>query len=157
MARTTRVYGYVLDAQNVGVDMANVYVAPDTLNPQWDGQVNGTTTNRNGYYSLQIEMHDTVQLVFSMMGYTTIRQQLYSDRDVLNVNVVKHQKLKGGAHHFVLWNGVKAARPNVDGLCVLSQLVESQALDVPSAAVVSVARNHHVRQTDGKDKDRPRE
>lgn len=88
MARTTRVYGYVLDAQNVGVDMANVYVAPDTLNPQWDGQVNGTVTNRNGYYSLQIEMNDTVQLVFSMMGYTTIRQQLITDRDVLNINVV---------------------------------------------------------------------
>lgn len=88
VARTTRVYGYVLDAQNVGVDMANVYVAPDTLNPQWDGQVNGTVTNRNGYYSLQIEMNDTVQLVFSMMGYTTIRQQLITDRDVLNINVV---------------------------------------------------------------------
>ncbi|MCQ2348758.1 MAG: TonB-dependent receptor [Paludibacteraceae bacterium] len=78
-ARTTRVYGYVLDEQNVGIELANVYV---------EGTTNGTATNKNGYYSLQIDMSDTVYLSFSMIGYTTIRQQLMTTQDVLNINVV---------------------------------------------------------------------
>lgn len=78
-ARTARIYGYVLDEQNVGIELANVYV---------EGTTDGTATNKNGYYSLQVEMQDTVMLSFSMIGYVTIRQQLYTDLDVLNVNVV---------------------------------------------------------------------
>lgn len=78
-ARITRVYGYVLDGQNVGIEMVNVYL---------DDGVTGTTTNRNGYYTLNLNLQDTVTLTFSMLGYTTIRQQIFSDRDVLNINVV---------------------------------------------------------------------
>jgi len=78
-ARLTRVYGYVLDEQNIGVELANVYI---------EGTTDGTATNRNGYYSLQVEMSDTVVLTFSMIGYTTIRQQLFTSLDVININVV---------------------------------------------------------------------
>ncbi len=78
-ARTTRVYGYVLDEQNVGVELANVYV---------EGTTDGTSTNKNGYYSLMVDMNDTVMLSFSMLGYVTLRQQLFTELDVLNVNVV---------------------------------------------------------------------
>ena len=78
-ARTTRIYGYVLDEKNVGIEMANVYLT--------DG-ITGTTTNRNGYYSLSVPMQDTVILTFSILGYTTIRQQIYTELDVLNINVV---------------------------------------------------------------------
>lgn len=78
-ARTTRIYGYVTDEQNVGIDMVNVYLS--------DG-VTGTTTNQNGYYSLSIELRDTVWITYSMIGYTTLRQQFYTDRDVMNINVV---------------------------------------------------------------------
>lgn len=77
-ARTTRVYGYVVDEQNVGVEMANVCLA--------DG-VTGTMTNKNGYYSLTVDMSDTVYVSFSMVGYTTITQQLYTNQDVFNLNV----------------------------------------------------------------------
>lgn len=83
-ARTTRVYGYVLDEQNVGIEYANVYVQ-DTTNATIQ---QGTTTNINGYYSINIPTGDTVEVVYSMIGYTTIRQQLYTERDVINVNVV---------------------------------------------------------------------
>ena len=83
-ARTTRVYGYVLDEQNVGIEYANVYVQ-DTANAIIQ---QGTTTNINGYYSINIPTGDTVEVVYSMIGYTTIRQQLYTERDVINVNVV---------------------------------------------------------------------
>ncbi|MCQ2310333.1 MAG: TonB-dependent receptor [Paludibacteraceae bacterium] len=78
-ARTARVYGYVLDEQNVGIELANVYVETTT---------NGTATNKNGYYSLLVDMSDTVTISYSMIGYTTIRQQLFTAQDVINVNVV---------------------------------------------------------------------
>lgn len=78
-ARTTRVYGYVVDANNVGIDLANVYL---------DDGITGTATNHNGYYTLSLEITDTVYLSYSMVGYKTIRQQLYTQQDVINVNVV---------------------------------------------------------------------
>ena len=78
-AKTTRIYGYVLDGQNVGIELANVYLS--------DG-VTGTTTNRNGYYTLTVTMDDTISISYSMLGYTTLTQQVYTDRDVLNINVV---------------------------------------------------------------------
>ena len=74
-----RVFGYVLDSDNRGIELANVYV---------EGTTNGTTTNQNGYYDLTIEMGDTIIMVYSMMGYETIRQQLYTQNQVLGVNVI---------------------------------------------------------------------
>ena len=62
-----RVFGYVLDTDNRGVELANVYVEENTIT--------GTTTNQNGYYELFVEIQDTVTLVYSMIGYETIRQQ----------------------------------------------------------------------------------
>ena len=48
----------------------------------------GTTTNLNGYYDISIPMSDTVTIVYSMVGYETIRQQVYTTRDVIGINVV---------------------------------------------------------------------
>ena len=67
-----RLYGYVLDTDNRGIELANVYIEGTTV---------GTTTNQNGYYDITVEMGD-------MIGYETIRQQLYTRNDVLGVNVV---------------------------------------------------------------------
>ena len=78
-AHNVRLYGYVLDTDNRGVELANVYV---------EGTTNGTTTNQNGYYDLTIDLADTVVLVYSMIGYETIRQQVYTRNNVLGVNVV---------------------------------------------------------------------
>ena len=81
--RTTRIYGYVLDRQNVGIEMVNVYL---------DDGVTGTTTNKNGYYTLTIPMQDTVCLTYSFLGYTTLKQYIYTEQDVLNVNVVMQEE-----------------------------------------------------------------
>jgi len=81
-ARQTRLYGYVLDEQNIGVELANVYLEGTTI---------GTTTNKNGYYSLQLDLQDTVVITYSMLGYTTIRQQFFTPLDVFNLNVVLPQ------------------------------------------------------------------
>ena len=79
-ARTARVYGYVVDQDNVGIELANVVVL-NTETPT------GTATNKNGYYELLMEEKDTVVLSFSMIGYTTVQQRIIDFKDVLNINV----------------------------------------------------------------------
>lgn len=78
-ARNVRLYGYVVDSENTGIEFANVYLKDSTI---------GTTTNRNGYYDLQFRMGDTVTVVFSMLGYVQTEQRVWTDRDVLNINVM---------------------------------------------------------------------
>ena len=79
-SREVRVFGYVLDTDNRSIELANVYLEENTII--------GTTTNQNGYYELYIDIQDTVTLVYSMIGYETIRQQLYTTRDVIGINVI---------------------------------------------------------------------
>ncbi|MDY2942157.1 MAG: TonB-dependent receptor [Paludibacteraceae bacterium] len=101
-ARNVRIYGYVVDSDNRGIELANVYEIGSTPSlPAREGE-NGTTTNKNGYYELMLmEPSDTITLVFSMVGYTTVYQRIVLEQgtstvrpgdrtsldDVLNVNV----------------------------------------------------------------------
>lgn len=82
-ARQNRVYGYVVDSENVGIELANVYVKESV-----SGYTIGTTTNKNGYYDLQTSGLDTITLVFSMLGYVTTEQRIWLERDVVNINVM---------------------------------------------------------------------
>ena len=79
-ARTARIYGYVVDQDNVGIELANVVVL-NTDRPI------GTATNKNGFYELMIEQTDTVVLSYSMVGYTTVQQRVIDLQEVLNINV----------------------------------------------------------------------
>ena len=79
-ARNARIYGYVVDQDNVGIELANVAVLHS------DRPI-GTATNKNGYYELLLEEADTVVLSYSMIGYTTVQQRIIDLRDVLNINV----------------------------------------------------------------------
>lgn len=79
-ARGVRVYGYVVDQDNVGIELANVAVL-NTDRPI------GTATNKNGYYELMLDEADTVVLNFSMVGYTTVQQRIIDLHEVLNINV----------------------------------------------------------------------
>ena len=79
-ARSARVYGYVTDQDNVGIELANVVV----LNA--DRPI-GTATNKNGYYELMLDEADTVVLNFSMIGYTSVQQRIIDVREVININV----------------------------------------------------------------------
>lgn len=78
-AQTIRIYGYVVDAENVGIDMANVVVKDKNI---------GTTTNRNGYYELNVERSDSLVLIFSLLGYRGIEQPLHNLSEVMNVNAM---------------------------------------------------------------------
>ena len=75
-----RVYGYVTDVDNRGIELVNV-TAQST-----EGIIQGTTTNKNGYYSLSIEENE-FDLIFSMVGYVTTKQSIVGNQDVLNINV----------------------------------------------------------------------
>ena len=97
MAHQRRIYGYVVDTRNVGIELANVYLKTgqrskvegqrEAVEGQ-NGQILcGTTTNRNGYYDLLYEADDSVTIVFSMVGYETLEQRLFPKQDVLNINV----------------------------------------------------------------------
>ena len=79
-ARNVRVYGYVVDQDNIGIELANVAVL-NTDRPI------GTATNKNGYYELMLDEADTVVLNFSMVGYTTVQQRIIDLHEVLNINV----------------------------------------------------------------------
>ena len=79
-ARNARVYGYVVDQNNVGIELANVVV----LNA--DRPI-GTATNKNGYYELLLDEEDTVVLNYSMIGYTSVQQRIIDLREVININV----------------------------------------------------------------------
>ena len=72
-----RIYGYVIDTDNRGIDFANVYI---------EASGNGTVTDRNGYYELQIPPQDTIHLVFSMVGYQTLIQPIIHPVDGMNIN-----------------------------------------------------------------------
>lgn len=88
-ARSARVYGYVVDQDNIGIELANVaawHVQGDDAQGQKE-LLGGTSTNKNGFYELMIEEGDTVVLSFSMIGYTTVQQRILDLRDVLNINV----------------------------------------------------------------------
>jgi len=59
----SRLFGYVNDADKRPIELVAVSVK---------GQSVGTTTNKNGFYSLELENKDSVELFFSCVGY---RQQ----------------------------------------------------------------------------------
>ena len=79
-ARNARIYGYVVDQDNIGIELANVVV----LNAD---RPLGTSTNKNGFYELVMDEADTVVLSYSMIGYTTVQQRIIDLHDVLNINV----------------------------------------------------------------------
>lgn len=80
-ARTMRVYGYVTDADNRGIELVNVAAQSE------QGLLQGTTTNKNGYYTLSVDETDSIALVFSMVGYVTTVQHIIGNQDVININV----------------------------------------------------------------------
>lgn len=74
-----RIYGYVIDENNRGVEGASVH---------FENTSNGTTTNRNGYYDLNISSTDSVSIIYSHLGYETIRHTILPNKQVIQITVV---------------------------------------------------------------------
>ena len=73
-----RIYGYAIDTNNRGIEYANVYI---------DGTTTGTSTNRNGYYEINSEIGDSATLVFSMLGYETLKYTIQPTQRVFQITV----------------------------------------------------------------------
>jgi hypothetical protein len=73
-----RVYGYVIDTSNRGIEMANVY---------FEGTQIGTSTNPNGYYELSASTTDSIVIVYSMVGYKTMKYTLHPKQAVIQISV----------------------------------------------------------------------
>ena len=87
--RTVRVYGYVIDENNRGIEGANVRL---------EGTGAGTVTNQNGFYDITSEIKDSASIVYSHLGYETIRHTLSNQKRVVQITVIlpiKAKELKG--------------------------------------------------------------
>jgi hypothetical protein len=73
-----RIYGYIIDPNNRGVESANVYI---------EGTKVGTSTNQNGYYELNVVLKDSATLIYSRIGYRTIRHTILPTKKILQISV----------------------------------------------------------------------
>lgn len=78
-----RVYGYVIDINNRGVEMANVHIENTSV---------GTVTNLNGYYDLSFEIEDSATIIYSLVGYETMKHVIYPTQKIVQISVELPQK-----------------------------------------------------------------
>ena len=76
--KKVRVYGYVIDTNNRAVELANVHFENTTV---------GTITNQNGYYDLTMNVKDSATIVYSMLGYQTVKHTIHPHQQVLQISV----------------------------------------------------------------------
>jgi hypothetical protein len=73
-----RVYGYVIDPENRGIEYASVFVGNTN---------NGTSTNRNGYYEINCDIKDSVNITYSLVGYQTVKHTIRPGQKVVQISV----------------------------------------------------------------------
>ncbi len=73
-----RVYGYVVDETNRSVENASV---------RFENTDIGTITNKNGYYDLITTISDSLTIVFSHVGFETIRHTIPAGKQVVQITV----------------------------------------------------------------------
>ncbi|MGC3978815.1 MAG: carboxypeptidase-like regulatory domain-containing protein [Paludibacteraceae bacterium] len=84
-AQKVRVYGYVIDENNRGIENAGI---------RFEGTNIATSTNQNGYYDLSIEVTDSVSIVYSHIGYETIKHTIYPNKRIVQITVILLSKAK---------------------------------------------------------------
>lgn len=73
-----RIYGYVIDTNNRGIENANVYIEKTGT---------GTTTNQNGYYDISVNTSDSITIAYSLVGYETVRHTLLPKQKIIQISV----------------------------------------------------------------------
>lgn len=74
-----RIYGYVIDENNRGIENANV---------RFEGMNIGGKTNHNGYYDLSAAIKDSATIIFSHLGYESIQHTILSNKAVKQITVI---------------------------------------------------------------------
>lgn len=117
-ANTRRIYGYVVDTDNRGIEYANVYIK-ETLNSNY---TIGSVTNKNGYYELITgELSDSATIVYSMLGYRTTEIITPLIQEVLNINVelptdaevLEEVEVRGIKHSSGMMDQIEAATTRI--------------------------------------------
>lgn len=116
-----KIFGKVVDAEEKPIEFATVRIA---------GTAVGATTGLDGSYSLSVAESDTIEIVFSCIGYKEHKQKLISPSGNVNVNaklfkttreleaieVTKYKKQTGGMQ--TLDAGQLKVGPNASGNAV---------------------------------------
>jgi len=80
--RRVYVRGYVLDDQKVGLESVRI---------QARGTTDGTATNEQGFYEINVALSDTTVLVYSLLGYKTTEQKIpQTNEKSLNISIILH-------------------------------------------------------------------
>ncbi len=72
-----KIFGKVIDAEEQPIEFATVRIA---------GTAVGATTGLDGSYSLSVAESDTIEIIFTCIGYKEHKQKLISPSDNVNVN-----------------------------------------------------------------------
>jgi len=99
-----RVYGYVIDTNNRGIETASVFFEHSNV---------GTITNQNGYYELTMTVKDSATLVYSMLGYQTIKHTIHPHQQVIQISVE-----------------LQALSKEISGVNILGQRRQTSTLDM---------------------------
>lgn len=77
-AENVRISGKVVDSEDKPVEFATVRIANSAI---------GTNTNLKGDYSLSVARKDTIEVIYSCIGFKTVHHKLVSPKGELTLNV----------------------------------------------------------------------
>lgn len=78
LADNVKISGRVVDNEDKPVEFATVRVANTAI---------GTNTNLKGYYQLSVAQKDTIEMVFSCIGFKTVQHKLINPKGELTLNI----------------------------------------------------------------------
>lgn len=74
-----RIFGAIKDEKGSPIELASVRI---------QGQPSTTLSNLNGSYSIYCTSHDTITVVYSMIGYETRKRSIYHPQDSVRIDVM---------------------------------------------------------------------
>ena len=80
-AKKVYLRGYVLDANNHGIDLASVQIK---------GTNQGTSTSEQGFYEIRIEATDSFTVIYSCIGYESAESTFSIHDEVINASKILH-------------------------------------------------------------------
>ncbi len=78
------VRGYILDENQQAVELATVLE---------QNQLQGTTSNANGFYELMLEKSDTFFITFSCIGYQSVEKKVVSNEQSISLNITMNSDI----------------------------------------------------------------
>lgn len=74
-----RLYGYILNEENRGIENAKVQIIPNQIS---------TISNQNGFYDINFVAKDSITITFSHLGYEKLSYTIYPKKQVIEITTV---------------------------------------------------------------------